>query len=309
MDRPEMQEPFVDLIRLLRPQATLWRRVDGTGRWGISFRNRDDLVFCWVARGECQLVRPALAPVPLATGDFVLVRTATPFSVTSDPAVPPEDSEKAFAEPDTLALRVGSGEDRPVTLHGGRFLFDTANEDLLCSQLPALVHVSASGKSMRYLRPLLKMNASESLRPKPGSAFVIARLMELILIEIIRNHALSMGTRTAGMLAGLADPCVTVALRAMHADVAHGWTVAELARLAGFSRSAFAARFREVVGIGPIEYLLDWRMARAKDDLHRGVQTISEIAYAIGFESASAFSTAFHRRVGCSPKAFAVRSH
>jgi AraC-like DNA-binding protein len=92
----------------------------------------------------------------------------------------------------------------------------------------------------------------------------------------------------------------------MHKDVAQGWTVSDLARLCGVSRSTFAARFRKVVGMGPIEYLQHWRIALAKDGLRSGKQTIGEIALAVGFRSSSAFSTAFSRVVGCSSKSFAV---
>jgi AraC-like DNA-binding protein len=101
------------------------------------------------------------------------------------------------------------------------------------------------------------------------------------------------------------DPALGRALGAMHADVRAGWTVAGLARVAGLSRSAFAARFAEVLGCGPIEYLARWRMALAKDALIRGTGTLDRIAEEVGYESASAFSTAFRKRIGCSPGRFA----
>lgn len=306
-------DPFLDVIRLLRPRATLWRRIEGTGRWGVSFRKRNDLLFCSVAAGECQLMRPGVTPLQLMTGDLVLVRTSTPFSLASDPTVAPEDSERAFAAAAGPTLTLGTGEDRPVTLLGGRFLFDTANENLLTALLPQVLHVSAADPSAWRVQSLLKMNAAESLHPQPGSEFMVTRLMELILVDALRNHSnpsnhsnhsLGIESRAPGMLAGLANPVTAAALRAMHGKVAHNWTVAELARLAGVSRSTFAARFREVVGVGPIEYLLNWRMALAKDELRRGTRSVSEIAFAVGFQSVSAFSTAFRRAVGCPPGRF-----
>jgi AraC-like DNA-binding protein len=303
-------DPFLDLIRMLRPRATLWARIDGVGRWGVSFRKRDDLLFCWVQRGECQLTRPLLAPVHLEPDDFVLVRTSTPFTLTSDPSVEPEDSETAVALTKDTGLKLGEGTDSPVTLRGGRFVFDTANDDLLTGLLPSMVHVAAGETSSWRVRSLLKMNETESLQPGPGSEFIIARLMELILVEILRSEALRVNQDQSkehtGLLAGLADPVTALSLSAIHRDVAHGWTVSGLARLCGVSRSTFAARFRKIVGTGPIEYLLHWRMALAKDELRRGTRSIGEIALAIGFQSSSAFSTAFTRAVGCSPKRFAV---
>jgi AraC-like DNA-binding protein len=92
----------------------------------------------------------------------------------------------------------------------------------------------------------------------------------------------------------------------MHRNVTHDWTVSVLARLCGVSRSTLAVRFREIAGMGPIEYLQHWRMAMAKDELRRGTRSIGEIAMAVGFQSSSAFSTAFTRAVGCSPKRFAA---
>jgi AraC-like DNA-binding protein len=193
-----------------------------------------------------------------------------------------------------------------VTLHGGRFVFATANEDLLAGLLPPLVHIRADDTPSWRVRSLLKMNQAESLAPGAGSSFIIVRLMELILVEILRNEALKLDREHTGMLAGLADPVTACALVAMHRNVAHSWTVADLARLCGLSRSSFAARFSKVAGIGPIEYLMHWRMALAKDELQRGKLSIGQIALAIGFKSSSAFSTAFTRVVGNAPKHFAA---
>jgi AraC-like DNA-binding protein len=299
-------DPFLDLIRLLRPSATLWGGLDGAGRWGLSFQKRDDLLICWIERGECLLTRPDCAPVRLRTNDFVLIRSSTPFTLASDLTARPVDAEAAVAGSGKSWLRLGEGEDAPATLRAGRFVFDTANEDLLMDLLPQLVHIAADDESSERLRSLLTMNEAEFRRPASGSEFVIARLMELILVEILRTQASRVGVEQRGLLAGLADPIVSRALSAMHGDVAHDWTVAALARLCGASRSSFAARFRGIVGRGPVEYLLRWRMALAKDELRRGRLPISEIALAIGFQSSSAFSTAFSRDVGCSPRRFAA---
>lgn len=300
-------DPAVDLIRRLRPRATLWRRIDAFGTWGVAFRARNDLLFCWVASGECRLTRPGLPALTLAAGDFVLIRTATSFILAAGPEATPDDSEIAFATPDTSSINVGSGDGLPVTLHGGRFLFDTADADLLTRLLPALVHVPHSDQSMPRLRTLLELNASESNACRPGAEFVVERLMELILVELLRKQSLQRDTQTLGLLAGLADAVAGPALRAIHSDIGHHWTVAELARLAAVSRSTFAARFRRVVGIGPIEYLLHWRIATASDELRKGNRSIGEIAFAVGFQSASAFSTAFSRRVGCAPGSFSTQ--
>ncbi|WP_348633424.1 AraC family transcriptional regulator [Mesorhizobium sp. M2A.F.Ca.ET.067.02.1.1] len=302
--RPIRMDPLLDLIGLLRPRATLWGGLEASGRWALSFRKRDDLLFCWVEQGECQLVRSAHSPVLLQREDFVLIRTSAPFTLTSDPSIEPVDSEAAVAATKNPRLRLGEGTDSPVTLHAGRFSFDTANENLLAGLMPSFVHILADDTSSGRVRSLLSMNETESRYPGPGSEFIIARLVELILVEILRTKVPQVDEEHAGLLAGLADPVTSRALSAMHKDVAHNWTVADLARLCGVSRSSFATRFRKVVGTGPIEYLLQWRMAVAKDELRRGTRSVGEIALAIGFQSSSAFSTAFARVVGCPPKYF-----
>jgi len=301
-------DPFLDLIRLLRPSATLWGGVEGHGRWGVSFRNRDDLLFCWLERGECQLIRPDALPILLRADDFVLIRTTTGFILASDPAITPEDSEALVAATGRTMLGVGEGSDGPVTLRGGRFVFDTANEGLLAGLLPSLVHIASDDASSWRVRSLLTMNQAESSHPGAGSEFIIRRLMELILVEILRSGVAGADQEHGGLLAGLSDPVTARALTAIHKNVAYDWTLASLARLCGVSRSTFSTRFREVVGMAPIEYLQHWRMALAKDELRRGTKSIGEIGLAIGFQSASAFSTAFARFVGLSPKQFAASS-
>ncbi len=279
--------------------------LDASGAWAVSFRKRDDLLFCWIERGECRLTRPHCAPLQICQGDFVLIRTVTPFTLTSDVSIEPIDSETAVATTGNVRLTLGAGGDRPVTLHAGKFAFDTANEDLLSGLLPPLVHLAACDTSLGRVRALLTMNEMEAREPGPASAFIIVRLVELILVEILRTKRSQADEATTGLLAGLNDPVTACALAAMHRDVAHDWTVGELAKLCGVSRSTFATRFRTIVGTAPIDYLLHWRMALAKDALRCGERSSGEIAYAIGFKSPSAFSTAFTRAVGCSPKRFA----
>ena len=300
-------DPFTDLINLLRPQATLWGRIRGTGRWSVSFRKRDDLLFCWVEAGECQLTRSHNDSAVLRTGDFAFIRTSSPFSLTSDPELGPEDSEAIVAETGSTELVLGETTGRSAMLRCGRFVFGTTNEALLWSFLPSLIHIAADQQITWRLRSLLSMNDAEGQHPGPGSDLVVSRLMELTLLELLRSELLRLKPGTNGLLSGLADPVIAKSLSAMHREVAGTWTVAELARVSGVSRSTFATRFRAVMGLGPIEYLANWRIALAKDELSCGTMTIGEIALSVGFHSSSAFSTAFTRAVGCSPKRFATR--
>ena len=139
----------------------------------------------------------------------------------------------------------------------------------------------------------------------PASDFVVARLMEVLLVELLRGEALVAQPAKTGMLQGLADAVTARALIAMHGDPAKSWTTSKLARLCGCSRSAFNLRFTSIVGVAPMRYLHRWRMAVAKDELRRGERSIAEIAFLIGFQSGGSFTRAFTRSVGCSPTRFA----
>lgn len=303
-------DPFLEIVRLLRPRAALLGRgVDAVGDWGLSFPPLGDLLFFWIEDGTCQLIRAGCDPIWLGKGDFVLLRTTLSFTLTSNSQVQPLDSIKAVAAKQEDRLKLGFGHERPISLHMGKFLFSTANEDLLRGLLPPIVHIPSRSPKLHRLHNLLTLMESEGRDPGPASEFIIVRLVELALVEILRMPSLGLSGQTEstdrGLLAGLRDPVTSKAIRAMHENVGHEWTVESLARLCGVSRSAFATRFRVVVGIGPIAYLLRWRMALAKEALKSSAARIEEIAFSIGYKSASAFSTAFTHAVGCSPSRYA----
>ncbi len=303
-NRPNAIDPFLDLIRLLRPQATLWGAIHASGGWGVGFRERHDLLFFRVDRGQLLLLRSDEEPVTLGPGDFVLIRTIYPFVLASDTQVEPIDSENLVATSRSTTMRVGVGETDPVIIRGGRFVFDTANEELLVQLLPPLVHVAVNKTTSARILALLAMNEAENSAPGPGSDFVVARLMELLLVEILRGEVLVAQPIKAGMLQGLADPVTARALVALHSDAAKPWTTAKLARLCRCSRSAFNLRFTRIVGVAPMRYLHSWRMAVAKDELRRGKRSVAEIAFLIGFQSSGALTRAFTRSVGCPPSRF-----
>ena len=302
-------EPLLDLVRLLRPQKTLWGTIRASGRWGVGFPARHDLLFFQVDRGTCQMLRPDAAPRHLIPGDFVLVRASTPLTLASDPATKPVDSWARVATTRSTELRVGEGRGKNVVVRGGRFVFGTANEKLLTGLLPSLVHVVSRGVRSERVRTLLALNEVESRVPGRGSAFMVARSMELLLVELLRDETLAAQPSPAGLLAGLADPVTARALTALHADPARLWTVAGLARWCGSSRSAFSARFARVVGMAAMTYLQQWRLAMAKDELRMGRRNVAEVARLVGFRSSGAFSTAFTRAAGCSPRRFMGKSY
>lgn len=275
--------------------------ITARGRWGVRYDPHDAPGFTIVLAGEAWLEFEGRKPLRLAPGDFVLLPTTPAFSLYSDPG-----ATCVVIEPRDEAVRHGEqeGEADFVAL-GGSFGFERINAPLLLALLPDLIHIPASEGRASRLGRLIGLLSEECVSDYPGKDLIIRRMLEALLIEALRWRSIGREPAAAGLLGGLRDPALARALHAIHADVRAGWTVAELARIAGMSRSAFAARFREALGCAPIEYLGRWRMALAKDALARGTKSLDRIADEIGYQSASAFSTAFRKRLGCPPGAFA----
>jgi len=157
------------------------------------------------------------------------------------------------------------------------------------------------------LGALLAALGDEAVEDRPGRSLVLDHLLAVMLVEALRYRPAGIGEAGRGLLAGLADPKIGRALRMMHADTKQPWTLAALAREVGMSRSAFASRFAQIVGVPPIEYLANWRMTLAKGALAASQVAMTEIAEMAGYQSVSAFSTAFKRETGLSPTLY-IRS-
>jgi transcriptional regulator GlxA family with amidase domain len=216
-----------------------------------------------------------------------------------EPATPRTIDPKVTPAP-TDEVRHGDPEGPPdVRQLGGYFVFDSPDAALLVSLLPPLVHVRAVGR----LAAVTKLVAEEAGEQRAGRDLVLTRLVEVLLIEALR--AIPGEDAPPGLLRGLADARVAAAMRQMHGDPARDWTMAQLAKEAALSRSAFFDRFVRAVGQPPMEYLLSWRMALAKDMLRSRDVALEEIAARVGYGSASTFSTAFSRHVGQPPGRYA----
>jgi AraC-like DNA-binding protein len=294
-------DPFSDVIALLRPHAALSKPITGRGDWGVRYRAYGMPGFAVVLAGRCWLAVDGAVPVPLEPGDFILLPSTPAFQLSSRPGV-----DCVLRAPSDSAVRHGDPDGDPdFRMLGGAFRIEPVNAPLLLALLPDTIHLRAAGGATGRLTSIIDLILEECAGDRPGRETILERLLEVLLVECLRRRDIGEGALPAGLLAGMRDASLAGALRAMHGDVRAGWTVAGLAGLAGMSRSAFAARFGQIVGCAPIEYLARWRMALARDALSQGGTPIDRLAEEIGYESASAFSTAFRKRVGCSPGAFA----
>lgn len=295
-----MSDPLSEVVQLLRPRTVFSKRISGAGRWGVRYAPFGHPSFCIVLEGKCLLAVQGAPAITIEAGDFVLLPTTPGFTMTSIEPGPAKLIDPGTATGSTGEVRHGTRGGRPdVRLLGGYFVLDSPDPALLASLLPTLLHVRAAER----LALLVRLVGEESLSQLPGRELMLSRLVEALLIEALR--AAPGDDAPPGLLRGLADTRLAPALRQMHRQLARTWTVDRLARLSALSRSAFYERFTRTVGMPPMEYLLGWRMALAKDLLQRADTGLSEIAERIGYGSASAFSTAFSRYAGLPPGRYA----
>lgn len=298
-----MTDPLSEVIALMRPRTVLSKRISGAGRWGVRYSNFGQPSFAAVLEGSCRLSVDGQSPLTLEAGDFVLLPATPGFTLTGFESVTPERLDPTRTAGSTGEVRHGRRGGRPdVRMLGGYFEFGSPDAALLVSLLPVVVHV----RGVERLSVLVRLVGDESIAQRSGRDLVLGRLVEILLIEALR--ATPSADAPPGLLRGLADSQVAPAMRQMHAHLGRPWTVAQLAKVSALSRSAFFERFTRAVGVPPMEYLLAWRMAVAKDLLRREDLAVGTVAERVGYGSASTFSTAFSRYVGEPPGRYA-RAH
>jgi len=295
-----VNDPLSEVIALLQPRAVFSKRISGAGRWGVRYAEFGQPSFCVVLEGRCLLAVDGQPPLTLEANDFVLLPATPGFTLSGfEPVTPARIDPKVTPAP-TGEVHHGTRGGRPdARLLGGYFVFDSPDAALMVSLLPALVHV----RGVERLSTLVRLVGDETNEQRSGRDLVLTRLVEVLLIEALRST--SGDDAPPGLLRGLADVQLAPAIRQMHGQLARSWTVAQLAKTAALSRSAFFERFTRTVGLPPMEYLLAWRMAVARDLLRRQELGIAEVAERIGYGSASTFSTAFSRYVGQPPSQYA----
>jgi AraC-like DNA-binding protein len=290
------------IIALLRPQTVLSKLISGAGKWSVRHEPYRDPAFGLVLDGSCFLDVDGIGMLELREGDFVLLPATPGFTMASDLSIRP----KLVSSSDAREVRHGDESDPPtLRMLGGYFHFGAAHAQLLVSLLPSVIHIRRAEAGAERLRRIAELIGDEANHDRAGRELILERLVEVLLVEALRFRPPSAAKPERGLLAGLADPALARPLRGIHLDVARRWTVAQLARTAGMSRAVFAERFARKVGMPPMQYLLEWRMALARDMLRRERPPLAQVAERIGYQSASAFSTAFARATGCSPSEFA----
>jgi AraC-like DNA-binding protein len=281
---------LADLLARARAQGSVFARTAVGPDRGIEFGGRRLLAVhtvlsggAWFERGE--------APLRAEAGDIVLVPAGAPYRVVPAPGAPTDPLDHATAET-TISPPTGR-------LLCGAYTLDSLLSDALLEGLPPILVLRDAA-----LDRLVGLIADELAAPGAGEQTVLDRALDLMLVLALRTHFMQPGAVVPGWYAALDDPGAGPAVRAIHADPRHRWTVAALAAEAGLSRAAFAKRFSDVVGESPLAYLTQWRMTLAAQALTERGATIAEAAAEVGYTNAFAFADAFRRHYGEPPGRF-----
>ncbi|MER7823037.1 AraC family transcriptional regulator [Streptomyces sp. NPDC096097] len=284
--------------------------------WSMRIEDRAPLSVVTMVQGSAWLLPddPDAEPVRIDPGDVALVRGPAPYTVSDLPDTPVQitvgpdqrcSTPEGVDVSDSMALGVRTwGASRPdagaAVMLSGTYQAPGEVGGRLLSALPTIL-VRPAGTADSTLITLL---ASEISREEPGQEVVLDRLLDLLLIGVLRAWLAAPGSGTPGWFRAQGDPVVGPALRLLHESPAHGWTVEELAVRVGVSRASLARRFTELVGEPPVGYLTGWRLALAADHLREPDATVEKVARKVGYSSAFALSAAFKRVRGVSPREF-----
>ena len=298
-------DPLSDILSLLKPRSYISAGFDAGGQWSVQFAIQNALIKCYaVISGECWLsVESVAEPVRLKAGDCFVLPSGRPFRLASDLALPPVDAGTIFppAREGGVVTLNGGGD---FYIVGSRFAVSGDHSAMLLRMLPPIVHIIKES-DQAALRWSVERMMQELRERQPGGFLIAQHLAHMMLVQALRLHLAEGLTSGVGWFFALADQQMSAALSAIHDDPAHRWTLPELAQRAAMSRSTFALKFKECVGETPMEYLTRWRMLLAADRLANSSDPISSIALSLGYESESAFSTAFKRVMSHAPRQYA----
>ena len=293
-----------DLLHRAHATDALVRQLIQRPPWSMTFADAPPLTLVATLGGHAFVSLGTGPPVRLAAGDIALVSTKS-YTIADDPGTAPQvviRGAKKYPITGTGDLNpraprtYGDGPPGATTMLRGAYELRGVVAERLLGMLPPLAVVPAGPRT----RAALDLLAAEVALDEPGQDAVLRRLLDLVLVLALRAWCAATETPPAWYRA-LGDAGVGEALRLLHAEPAHRWTVAALAARAGLSRAAFAARFARLVGEPPLTYLTGWRMTLAADLLRATEDTVAAVAKAVGYEDPFAFSVAFKRHRGASP--------
>ena len=294
-------DPLSDIFVGMRVQDAVYARLNLTAPFGVSIEGYNHAHLGVVARGNCWLSVDAVSePIPLTGGDCWLLARGDAHTLCDSPNTPAQPYAQVRRNKVNNQLNYGGGGS-PTTIITGNFILDRETSKWITDLLPPLILFRVEGAKTGALQTTMRLLAAELEAQDMGSGVVVSRLADIIFVQAIRVYTTSEECSKPGWLRALADRHIALTLHSIHENIQKPWTVATLAAAAGMSRSAFAARFKEVVGEAPLEYLTRWRMRKASQLLKGRGHKLAEVASLVGYDSEGAFNKAFKRALGVPP--------
>src|SRR5262245_909240 len=305
-----------ETLRVVRLVGAIFINARFTAPWCYQSPNADSIapvlepgadrvvIFHLITEGECYVEMSDGVVTRLVAGDAVLFPQGDAHRMTSIPGLHPVQGRRSLdavltRRPRHLSFGGGGTTTRLVC---GYLACDSRLARMLLGGLPALLRVNVRGSNAGvWLEASLRYALAEARSPRPGGAGVLAKLAEVLFIEVLRMYMNEQGEGRTGWLAGVNDRIVGAALSALHKHPAQAWTLEDLAREAGSSRSVLAERFQELVGTSPMQYLTQWRMMLAANLLRNSNTPLTHIAEGVGYQTDTAFIRAFRREYGAPP--------
>jgi AraC-like DNA-binding protein len=304
---------LTDVLQSIHVKGFVFGRFELSAPWGFEKGAGEGLAFCVVTRGTFWLEVADMPPLQVGGGDLLLIkkthshvmRDALDSPVLPIEALLQQCPHRRNCQPGGIFRHGGDGAE--TTMIGGRFDIDNDIANPLLASLPPVIHVRGDrGVPVQWMEATLQFIAAEMLSGQPGAETVVNRLADVLFVQALRAH-LSADSERRGWLRALVDRQVGQALAMIHEQPEQAWTVEALASRVGMSRSAFAARFTELVQEPPLTYLTRWRMTKASHLLRSSSTSVGQVAGRVGYDAEAAFSKAFKRWTGSAPGAWAFR--
>ncbi|HIH2744784.1 TPA: AraC family transcriptional regulator [Burkholderia lata] len=297
-------DPLSEVLGQLHPVSATSVALDAGGAWALSLAGKkNSLKFFAVQKGECWLSTEGGSPQRLVVGDCVLLTKGLVYILGSCPDVPPVVTEPQLEHCQSYVMTINGGGDHLIVSCN----FDLADNDAVrvLDPLPDIVHMPREESQATVLPGALQRLALDLQSPRLGTELMVAHLSHLMLLEMLRLFFSSDRSELPpGWLLAMSDPRVAATIRAMHNDPGRAWKLSELAAAGAMSRTVLASRFKQLMGISPMEYLTRWRLLTAATKLRSTSIPISKIATEVGYASEYSFITAFTRAMGMPPGAY-----
>jgi AraC-like DNA-binding protein len=300
-DSPTSADALTEVLRTIRLQASTFFRSELSSPWGMTLFMSHEPRFHIVVEGSAWLsLLDHDMPVRLDRGDIAVIPNGAAHWIADDP-----ETERVLSDEATEALEAGAPLFQGTTVHCrlicGLFHFELDEPHPLMATLQEpLIWKARSAAQDAWVEHLIQALYDELGSDRPGAVAIADRYCEVLLVHLLRHHRDLAGT-PSGFFRGLQAPTISKALNAFHAAPQKEWTLQTLSRIAGVSRSVFAERFRELVGVTPMSYVTTWRMQKARGLLMYRDVPIKEVAEQVGYSSTASFSRAYKRVFGATP--------